>query len=214
MAVGAIVIGAAAQALAWWLVAAGREVWRVVPPVFATCGVLALAVGDATLVGNPALGEAASGAVTSLAIGLGAGVGLYVGTLAFTSVAARWAPFRRHTATSYGRARTVALPVALALTTVAVVGEELFWRALVQTELRATFGDAATAAVATAGLYVVANLPSRSLPIAAAAIVGGVLWAALAPLTGSILAPAASHLAWTWLMLAVPPAAGREMMGP
>ena len=58
----------------------------------------------------------------------------------------------------------------------------------------------AAAVVAWAG-YVVANLPSRSLPIVAGAVVGGALWAALAWWSGGVLAPLASHILWTGLML-------------
>jgi membrane protease YdiL (CAAX protease family) len=54
-------------------------------------------------------------------------------------------------------------------------------------------------------LYVVANLPSRLLPIIAAAVVGGALWTALAWWTGGVLAPIASHMLWTGLMLGFPP---------
>jgi hypothetical protein len=214
METAAIVLGCGGQAVAWWLVASGVNVWRIVPPVFAACGLLGLVVGEPLFVRNPALGDGATGAAAALAIGMGAGVALYAGTLAFTTVAASWERFRRHTGTSYRRARSVALPMALGLTAVAVVGEELFWRGLVQTELSAALGSAIGAAAATAVLYVASNATSRSLPIVIAAIVGGALWAWLALATGSILAPLLSHLAWTWLMLALPPRAGREMMSP
>ena len=54
-------------------------------------------------------------------------------------------------------------------------------------------------------LYVLANLPSRSLPIVAGAIVGGAVWGALAWWSGAVLAALASHIAWTGLMLVLPP---------
>jgi membrane protease YdiL (CAAX protease family) len=58
-------------------------------------------------------------------------------------------------------------------------------------------------------VYVVANVPSRSLPIVAGAIVGGALWGALAWWSGGVLAPLASHILWTGAMLALPPRVGR-----
>jgi membrane protease YdiL (CAAX protease family) len=54
---------------------------------------------------------------------------------------------------------------------------------------------------------VVANVPSRSLPIVAGALVGGAVWGALAWWSGGVLAPLASHILWTGLMLARPPRA-------
>ena len=61
----------------------------------------------------------------------------------------------------------------------AVPGEELFWRGITYRVGVDTLTTAGIAAVATCLLYVVANLPSRSLPIIAGAVVGGALWGAL-----------------------------------
>jgi membrane protease YdiL (CAAX protease family) len=94
---------------------------------------------------------------------------------------------------------------------VAVPGEELFWRGLVQGRLAEATSLATGAVLAWAG-YVAANLAPMSLPIAAAAIVGGACWGALAWLTGGVLASLLCHAIWTGLMLAFPPGAGRGMM--
>ncbi len=67
----------------------------------------------------------------------------------------------------------------------------------------------AAAAMAAWVGYVVANMPSRSLPIVAGAVVGGALWTGLAWWSGGVLASLASHILWTGLMLACPPGAGR-----
>jgi hypothetical protein len=209
----AIVAGCGAQVVAWWVVASGGSIWAIVPPVLAACGLLGVATGEPALLGNRALGDGAATAAAAAAIGAVAGVALYLGTLAFTAVAARWERFRRHTEGSYARVRSMGVPAAATLTGVAVVGEELFWRALVQTQLAALVTPIAALAL-TAAAYAAVNAASRSLPIVAAAVVGGVLWAWLGLATGSILAPLLAHLAWTWLMLALPPAAGRAMMSP
>jgi membrane protease YdiL (CAAX protease family) len=212
-AVVAIVAGIAAQAGAWWLVGTGVPVWRVAPPVFVACGVLGALVGDPRAFDHPDLPGPDASPPVAIAVGLGGGVALYLGTVAFTAVAVRWGRFRDDTIVSYERAASASLATALVLTAVSVVGEELFWRGLVQVELsRALDGWVLAAALATAGLYVVANAASRSRPILAASIVGGTWWAVLAVLTGSLVAPGLSHLVWTWLMLASPPRVGRGMM--
>jgi membrane protease YdiL (CAAX protease family) len=86
-----------------------------------------------------------------------------------------------------------------------VPGEELFFRGLTQRTLAETSLGAGGAALVALVLYVLGNLPSRSLPIVAGAIVGGAVWGALAWWSGAVLAPLASHVAWTGLMLVVPP---------
>ena len=49
-----------------------------------------------------------------------------------------------------------------------------------------------------------ANLPSANLAIVAGAVVGGGLWGALGWWSGGVLAPLASHAAWTALMIGFP----------
>jgi membrane protease YdiL (CAAX protease family) len=57
-------------------------------------------------------------------------------------------------------------------------------------------------------LYVGANAVSASLPITAAAVVGGAVWTVLAGWTGGVLASVLCHVVWTALMLVVPPPGG------
>jgi hypothetical protein len=90
-------------------------------------------------------------------------------------------------------------------------GEELFLRGLIQEQVTAGAAAAAAAAVAVG---VAVNLPSRRLPIVAAALVGGAVWSGLAWWSGGVLAPIASHVVWTGLMLVRPPAVDGEMMRP
>jgi len=214
--VAAIVAGIAAQAAAWWLVASGVPLWRIAPPVFVACGLLGILVGDPVAFRHPALPGPDVSPAVAIAVGLAGGVALYGGTLAFTAIAVRWGRFRDDTIVSYERAASVPLVAAIVLTAISVAGEELFWRGLVQVELSRALhgagGGVLAAALVTAGLYVIANAASRSLPILAASIVGGTWWALIAVATGSIVAVALSHLTWTWLMLAFPPRVGREMM--
>ena len=201
----AIVLGLAAEMAGWWLVSAhGRDVWRLMPVLLGAMGVVALVVQRSELVWGTAA-EAASGA--------GVGLVLYLGTRAFVWLANHWEPFRRQVAAEYGQAATITLVRSLVLSLVVMVpAEELFWRALVQARLDVAWGAAAGAVTAWL-LYVVANLPSRSLPIVAGAIVGGGVWIGLWWATGGVLAPLGSHILWTGLMLALPPGAGPEV-GP
>lgn len=201
----AAVIGAGlvAEMAGWWLVATGRrDVWRLMPLILGPMGIAALLVAPATApqVGRP----------VAFGVGLAAGLTLFLGTRVFVWVASAWEPFRRDTLAKYREAAEVPLRTSLVLSLLVMVpAEELFWRGLAQQTMAAEVGAAGGAAAAWA-LYVVANLPSRSLPIVAGAVVGGAAWAGLGWWSGGVLAPLASHILWTGLMLALPPGAGRK----
>ncbi len=199
-----MVAGTFAEMAGWWLVASrGRDVWRLMPLVLGAMGVAAV------LVRRPVWTDGVS-ALTALAAGIASGFVLYVGTRAFVWVAAHWRPFRRAVVEKYAEAATVPLARSLALSLLVMVpSEEFFWRGLFQGRLGVAVG-AATAAGLTWIVYVVANGPSRSLPILAGAFVGGALWTGLAWWSGGVLASLGSHILWTGAMLALPPGAGRE----
>ena len=187
----------------WWVVSRGRDVWRLMPVVLGAMGVAAV------LARRPVWADGVT-AVTALAAGIASGLVLYVATRAFVWVAAHWGPFRRAVVEKYAEAATVPLATSLALSVLVMVpSEELFWRGLFQGRLSVAMG-AATAAGLTWIVYVVANGPSRSLPILAGAVVGGALWTGLAWWSGGVLASLGSHILWTGAMLALPPGAGRE----
>ena len=194
-----IAMGLTAQMIGWWLIASrGRDVWHILPPILAVMGVVALLVAAPF---EPDVGRTAQ-----VIAGISAGLLLYVGTRAFVWVAVRWGPFRQNVVEAYAEAQEVPKARALALSLLlSVPGEELFWRGLAQGWLTTTALGAAGAAGVTLLLYVVANLPSRSLPIVAGAVVGGAVWGGLAWWSGGVLAPLASHILWTGLMLAFPP---------
>ena len=201
-----IVAAVALEVVVWRLVATGRaSVWRLMIAVFAFHAVIAVLLG-----GFDGPGDRGGG--FALGLGVGAGLTLYAATRAFVGVAVAWPRFRRAVEDRYGSARDVSLATALVLSLgVAVTGEELFWRGLVQARLADATSPGLGAALAWTG-YVAVNLTSSSLPIAAGAIVGGATWAVLAWFTGGILASLVCHAIWTGLMLAFPPAAGRGMM--
>ena len=201
-----VALGLVVTMLAWRLVTVrGRDVWRTIPPLLGVLGVLSLLLWSR--VPSPTPGAAnLPGKVGVLAIGAASGIALYLGTLVFVSIAQLVPAFARQTALAYRRAATADPRRELVLSLLlAVPGEELFWRGIAYRAGVETLTVASVAAVVTCLLYVVANVPSRSLPIIAGALVGGALWGSLAWWTGGVLAPLASHILWTGLMLARPP---------
>jgi uncharacterized protein len=199
-----VVVGVVASALAWRLVARGRDVWRTLPPLLAFLGAGSLLLLPSLAAPAPGSGRDIAVAVR-LGLGLLTGAGLFVATRLFVAVAGRFRVFAAAMHDAYGRAESVAVSVAIILSIVAALGEEVFWRGLVYrvgVDRGLSLGAAAAVGVA---LYVLANAPSRLLPIIVGAAVGGALWAALAWWTGGILAPIASHMLWTGLMLGFPP---------
>jgi len=194
-----MVAGLIAEIGAWSLVARGRNVWTTMTPTLATMGLVALIVG-------PIAWSPDVGAGVSVVVGLVLGVALYVATRIAIAVIGRWDTFRRHSLEMYRKQGGLSLGVALALSiALSVPGEELFWRGLFQGQLvSALDGRTALAAAIAWVAFVVANLASLNLAIAAGAIVGGAVWVALAWWTGGVLAPLACHIVWTGLMIAFP----------
>ena len=194
-----MVAGLIAEILAWSLVARGRDVWTTMTPTLATMGLVALIVGPIAWSPDVAAG-------VSVIVGLVLGVALYVATRIAIAVIGRWETFRRHSLEMYRKQGGLSLAVALALSiALSVPGEELFWRGLFQGQLVSSLdGRAGWAAVVAWGAFVLANLASLNLAIAAGAIVGGAVWVALAWWTGGVLAPLACHVVWTGLMIAFP----------
>ncbi len=203
-----MVAGFVAEIVAWSLVARGRNVWTTMTPVLACMGVAALVVGPPAWSPDVAPG-------VSLAVGLAIGGVLFVATRVFMALISRWRTFERHSVEMYRRQGSLSLGVALVLSVaLSVPGEELFWRGLFQGHLESELsGQAALAAVLAWAAFVVANLPSANLAIAAGAVVGGAVWVALAWWTGGVLACLACHIAWTGLMLAFPGARMRAKIG-
>jgi membrane protease YdiL (CAAX protease family) len=195
-------LGAVATGIGWYLVARrGASIWAVFGVLNGMLGTAAIATGRVPL----------SPAVTpwlAAAAGVGVGVALYAGTVAFVAVVRTWPSFEHHVGELYERGAGLSLPVALGLAAaLAAPGEELFWRGLFQQHL-AHGGSRTPAALATWLVYVAANAMSLSLPITAAALVGGAVWAGLAAWTGGVLASLACHVVWTALMVTFPPPGG------
>ncbi|HTG47377.1 MAG TPA: CPBP family intramembrane glutamic endopeptidase [Actinomycetota bacterium] len=197
-------VGILAQMVAWWRISThGTKVWAILPWVLGAMGIAAL-----LLMPSP---QRTTAVGTALAVGAASGLLLFAATRIFVSIAGHWGPFARHVEEAYAEAADEPVRTALILSLlVSVPAEEVFYRGLVQRTLATSSLAEGGAAAATLLLYVIGNLPSRSLPIVAGAIVGGAVWGALAWWSGGLAAPLASHVLWTGLMLVFPPVLGRS----
>jgi membrane protease YdiL (CAAX protease family) len=190
-------IGAAAEMIAWRIVFEGRaSVWRAMTATLVAMGAAAV------LVRRPVWADGLAPSAAA-AWGLASGIALYAATRAFVSLAWSVPAFRRGTSAAYGLAGDLSVAAAALFAGVMVVGEELFWRGLVQARLSES--SAIAGAVWTWLIFVLVNVASASLAIVAGAIVGGAVWAALAWATGGILASMVCHITWTTLMIVRPP---------
>ena len=190
-------LGVVAETVAWRLVVAGRaSVWRIMTPTFVLMGAAALLVRRPVIASDMGPGAA-------LALGILAGVLLYLATRLFVAVVSGWRAFQRQTTETYALGEDVPIATAAVLAGVMVVGEELFWRALVQP--RFAESGRGMGAVLTWIAFVLVNSASSRLPIIAAAVVGGAVWALLAWWTGGMLASLLCHLVWTTSMIVRPP---------
>ena len=205
-----LAVGVATTAVAWWVVAArGRSIWVVMPSLYAVLGAVSLVVAPAAGRARAWHGWAGASLTAELGWGIASGLALYVATRAVVPILGRWPSFARQTVTIYGPERRVGPVAAVALSLVVVAGEELLWRRAVQQGLAV---DAALAAGLTWTASLAANVASGSLPIVAAAAVGGAVWGAGAWLSGGVVVPLVSHAVWTSLMLMLPPALARRKM--
>jgi membrane protease YdiL (CAAX protease family) len=199
MDVVVMVVGASAEAGAWWLVAFRQaDIWRTVTPVLAVLGIASL------IVGPPPWSPDVSSTV-AIAVGLVVGVALYVATRLFFAIVGGWRPLREQSVAMYRKQGTLSMPVVLALSlALSVPGEELFWRGLFQAQLADAVNGAALGAVLGWVGFVLANTASWNLAIISGAVVGGAAWAGLFWWSGGVAAALACHLVWTGLMLVLP----------
>jgi len=201
-----LVVGILGQAVVWRLVVRGWiPFWPATASTFAVIGIASLVVGDPSCCRK---------AEAAFALGIGAVSGLmfYGATRMVVDLATRHPSLHGAVADVYRRSQETTFVTVLALTLViAVPGEELFWRGLVLPELRDATSSA-IGALLTWAAAVGVNAAWASAPLLAGAVVGGALWTGLATWSGGVVAPVASHLVWTGLMLVWPPPAARDMV--
>jgi membrane protease YdiL (CAAX protease family) len=201
-----VVAGIVGQMIAWTVVRRERwPFWPATVVTFAVLGVASVLAGDIACCADVEAGLA-------IATGLASGVLLYAATRVVVAVATIHPRLKEAVTGIYARSTETTRAAELAISLlVAVPGEELFWRGLVLPVLTDATNVAAGAVLAwLAGVAVIAVW--ASLPLLAGAIVGGALWTGLAVWSGGVVAPFASHLVWTGLMLVWPPAAARDMV--
>jgi membrane protease YdiL (CAAX protease family) len=196
-------VGILLQVVVWRLVARDRlPFWPATTATFVVLGVTSLLAADPGCCREMEVAAACG-------VGVASGLVFYSTTRVVVDVATRHPLIRRTVVDVYRRSREVPFAAALVLTLViAVPGEELFWRGLVLPEVQDAT-SATTGALLTWAAAVGVNAAWTSAPLLAGAVVGGALWTGLATWTGGVVAPLASHLVWTGLMLAWPPLAAR-----
>jgi uncharacterized protein len=198
-----LVAGVVVQVVVWRLVARDRlPFWPATATTFAGIGIASILAADPSCCREWGIGAAGG-------IGIVSGLVFYGATRLVVDPGTRHPLVRRAVADVYRRSEETTRLTALALTlAIAVPGEELFWRGLVLPEVSETTTTLVGACLAWATAVVV-NAAWASAPLLAGAVVGGALWTALAVWSGGVVAPIASHLVWTGLMLRWPPPAGR-----
>ena len=198
-----IVAGIVVQIFVWRLVVRDRlPFWSATATTFAILGFASLLTGDPSCCREEEIAVA-------VGVGIASGMLLYGATRFVVGIATRHPRLDRMVVDVYRRTQETTVLTAVALTlAIAVPGEELFWRGLVLPELQEAT-TSTTGAMLTWAAAVGVNAAWASTPLLAGAIVGGALWTWLATWSGGVVAPLASHLVWTGLMLSWPPLADR-----
>jgi uncharacterized protein len=201
-----LVVGVLAQVIVWRVVVRGRvPFWPATATTFAVIGIASLLAGDPSCCRETEVALACG-------VGVVSGLVFYGATRVVVDLASRHPLLHRAVADVYRRSQETTFVTVLALTLViAVPGEELFWRGFVLPELSDATGSL-TGALLTWAAAVGVNAAWASAPLLAGAVVGGALWTGLATWSGGFVAPIASHLVWTGLMLVWPPPAARDMV--
>jgi membrane protease YdiL (CAAX protease family) len=206
MRAAVLVVGVLVQVVVWRLVVRGRiPFWPATATTFALIGMASLLAGDPSWCREKELGVASG-------VGVASGIVFYGATRVVVGLASRQPVLHAAVADLYRRSRETRFVAVLLLTlVVAVPGEELFWRGFLLPELRDATGSV-TGAILTWAAAAGVAAAWASPPLLAGAVVGGALWTALGTWSGGVLAPIASHLVWTTLMLVWPPPAARDMV--
>jgi CAAX protease family protein len=201
-----LVVGVLMQVVVWRLVARGRvPFWPATATTFAAIGIASLLAGDPSCCRE-------TEAVVASVVGVASGLVFYGATRVVVGLATRHPLLHGAVVDLYRRSQEASFVTVVALTLViAVPGEELFWRGFVLPELRDATGSV-TGAILTWAAAVGVDAAWGSAPLLAGAVVGGALWTGLASWSGGVVAPVASHLVWTGLMLVWPPPAARDMV--
>jgi membrane protease YdiL (CAAX protease family) len=203
MPLAVLVVGMVAQVIVWRSVADRKlPFWPATTATFALLGMASFLAGDLACCRGTTLAGAS-------AVGAASGLVLFGATRVVVDTATRRPSLHGSVAGVYRRSHETTIATAFVLTlAIAVPGEELFWRGFVLPELRQATTSTIGALLAWAAAVGV-NGAWASVPLLAGAVVGGAVWTGVAVWSGGVVAPMASHLVWTGLMLLWPPRAAR-----
>lgn len=198
---------AAAKPALTWLVLACMVVWLAAAAgtgllgIWLALGGAAVGLGAAVLVLDHAAARRSLQASTRLTLlGAGAGCSMAAATYLLYPTLARLSPFIAiDTARLYTSFRAIPPVIApLALLPV-IVGEELVWRGVVQTELTRRLGPW-RGVILGALAYALAHVPLGSPVIVVVALSCGTAWGALRAASGSLVPSLMAHLVWDILV--------------
>jgi membrane protease YdiL (CAAX protease family) len=177
-----------------WLAAAASArrlgIWLAI-------GGAAVGLGGAVLALDHAAARRSLRPSTRLTLaGVGAGCLMAAATYLLYPILARLSPLiATDTAGLYASFRALPPVIASLALLPVVIGEELVWRGLVQTELMRRFGPRGGVILAALA-YALAHAPLGSLLLFAAALICGMAWSALRAASGSLVPSLLAHLVW------------------
>jgi membrane protease YdiL (CAAX protease family) len=134
-------------------------------------------------------------------VGAAAGCLMATATYVLYPALARLSPFiATDTARLYASFRALPPIIASLALLPVIIGEELVWRGVVQTELVRRLGPGAGVALA-ASAYALAHAPLGSPVLVVAALLCGMAWGTLRAATRSLVPSSLAHLVWDVLVL-------------
>jgi membrane protease YdiL (CAAX protease family) len=177
-----------------WLVAAASArllgIWLAI-------GGAAVGLGGAVFVLDHAAARRSLAPSTRLGlIGAGAGGLMAAATYLLYPALARFSPLiATDTARLYASFRALPPAVAALALLPVIVGEELVWRGVVQTELVRRLGPWSGVTLAALA-YALAHAPLGSPLLVAVALLCGMAWGTLRAMSGSLVPSLSAHLVW------------------
>ena len=181
-----------------WLAAAASTrllgIWLAI-------GGAAVGLGGAVFVLDHAAARRSLQPSTRLAVvGMGAGCLMAAGTYLLYPALARLSPsIATDTARLYARFRALPPVIASLALMPVIIGEELVWRGVVQTELVRRLGPWRGVNLAALA-YALAHAPLGSPLLVAVALLCGIAWGTLRAGSGSLVPSLVAHLVWDVLV--------------
>ena len=169
--------------------------------IWLALGGAAVGLGAAVLVlDHPAARRALQPSTRLAFAGAGAGCLMAAATYLLYPALARLSPIiATDTARLYGSFRALPPVIASLALLPVVIGEELVWRGVVQTELARRLGPGRGVTLAALA-YALAHAPLGSPLLVAVALLCGMAWGTLRAASGSLVPSLLAHLVWDVLV--------------